>query len=50
VTERQFQQQIIDTARLLGWKVFHPFRQAGRWRDGDGVYYSATVTDWNNLP
>jgi hypothetical protein len=25
VTEREFQQQIIDTARLLGWKCYHTF-------------------------
>jgi hypothetical protein len=23
ITEEQFQQQIIDTARLLGWRVYH---------------------------
>lgn len=26
------------------------YREANRWRDGDGVYYSATVQDWANLP
>ena len=25
MTEKEFQQQIVDTARLLGWKVFHDF-------------------------
>lgn len=26
------------------------YRQAGRWREGDGLYYAATVEDWENLP
>ena len=25
VTEKAFQQQIIDLARTLGWKTFHPY-------------------------
>lgn len=25
MTEAEFQQQIIDTARLLGWKAYHTF-------------------------
>jgi len=25
VTEAEFQQQIIDTARLLGWRCYHTF-------------------------
>ena len=24
-TERQFQQQVIDMARMLGWEVYHPW-------------------------
>lgn len=26
------------------------YRSAGRWRDGDGLFHVASVTDWQNLP
>lgn len=26
------------------------YQNASRWRAGDGVYYSATIQDWENLP
>lgn len=26
------------------------YKQAGRWRDGDGLYHAAAVADWQNLP
>lgn len=56
MTEREFQQQIIDTARLLGWRVFHPFdsrhSEAG-WPDlclvRDRIVYLEVKTETGRL-
>ena len=42
IKEKDFQKQVIDTARLLGWKVAH-FRGVRIQRKNGSVYYQTPV-------
>jgi len=50
MTENEFQQQIIDYARMNGWRIFHAQTSRIQRKDGSVYYATAGIADSKGFP